>query len=98
MLPGLIVLTWRRSPNGSSDWELYTAQIGQVCFHSACVFTALQQNLWVKGPWKKALRGKVQSRDFPTALGNPATAGISTFPTTPATTVNFPISPQKENS
>ena len=61
-------------------------------------FMALQQNLWVKGPWKKALRGKVQSRDFPTALGNPATACISTFSTTPATTVNFPISPQKENS
>jgi hypothetical protein len=59
---------------------------------------ALQQNQWVEGPWKKALRGKVQSRDFPTALGNPAKACISTFSTAPATTVNFLISSQEENS
>jgi len=32
-------------------------------------------------PWKTPLRGKVQERDFPTALGNPArTAGFPLFP------------------
>jgi hypothetical protein len=38
------------------------------------------------------LRGKVQKRDFPTPLGNPAkSGGISTFPTAPATMVTFLI-------
>lgn len=33
---------------------------------------------------EKPLRGKVQPRDFPTPLGNPATAaGFRTFPTAP---------------
>jgi hypothetical protein len=35
---------------------------------------AVWQYLGVKGPWKKPLRGKVQERDFPTPLGNPATS------------------------
>ena len=35
-----------------------------------------------KRPWKKLLRGKVQQEDFPTPLGNPATAaGFRTFST-----------------
>jgi Transposase len=46
---------------------------------------ALSQNLWVDGLWKKALRGKVQGRDFPTALGNPQERRIPTFATAPAT-------------
>ena len=42
---------------------------------------ALYDNLWVKGPWKTPLRGKVPRRDFPTALGNPASAaGFPLFP------------------
>ena len=36
---------------------------------------------WVRGPWKKPLRGKVQRQDFPTSLGNPAnTAGFPLLP------------------
>ena len=35
----------------------------------------------LRGPWKKTLRGKVQRRDFPTSLGNPArAAGFPLFP------------------
>jgi hypothetical protein len=41
----------------------------------------LSNYLWVKRPWKKPLRGKVQTPDFPTSLENPArAAGFSLFP------------------
>ena len=47
---------------------------------------AVWNYLWVKRAVKKPLRGKVQQRDFPTPLGNPATAaGFRTFPTAPTT-------------
>src|ERR1017187_1572436 len=58
---------------------------------------ALYDNLWVKGPWKTPLRGKVPRRDFPTALGNPATAaGFPLFPPPRLRGVNFPIPPRQE--
>ena len=67
--------------------------VGRCCpFHPSCrarnlrLNRAVQHYSWVKGPWKKALRGKVQQRDFPTPLRNPATAaGFRTFSTAPTT-------------
>src|SRR2546427_3786793 len=56
------------------------------------VIMGLQHNLGVKGPWKTPLRGKVQGRDFSTALGNPATAArFPLFPPPRLRRVNFPI-------
>jgi hypothetical protein len=57
----------------------------------------LQHNLGVKGQWKTPLRGKVQRRDFSTALGNPTTAaGFPLFPPPRLRRVNFPIPPRQE--
>src|ERR1035437_1960963 len=41
---------------------------------------ALKRKWWI-GRWKMPLRGKVQKRDFPTSLGNPARA--ARFPLLP---------------
>src|SRR6266849_4214883 len=58
----------------------------------------LQHNLGVKGPWKTPLRGKVQGRDFSTALGNPATAArFPLFPPPRLRRVNFP-NPSRQES
>src|ERR1019366_4144954 len=44
---------------------------------------ALKRKWWI-GRWKKPLRGKVQERDFPTSLGNPArAAGFPLLPPPP---------------
>src|SRR6266851_271913 len=57
----------------------------------------LQHNLGVKGPWKTPLRGKVQGRDFSTALGNPATAArFPLFPPPRLRRVNFPNPSRQE--
>jgi hypothetical protein len=57
----------------------------------------VHDNLWVKGPWKTPLRGKVPRRDFPTALGNPASAaGFPLFPPPRRRGVNFTVSPRQE--
>lgn len=70
-----------------SGWVGVAAELGRaqaltwVAAMLLFYFPALQHYLWVKGPWKNPLLGKVQKRDFPTTLGNPAeTAGFPVFP------------------
>jgi hypothetical protein len=58
---------------------------GQQFFELVCEqdlegIVDLYNYLWVKGPRKKSLGGKVQTPDFPTSLENPArAAGFSLF-------------------
>jgi hypothetical protein len=62
--------------------------------------TALQHYLWVTGPWKNTLRGKVQGRDFSAALGNPTeAAGFPVFPQPRARQLHFSdFIPKNKNS
>jgi hypothetical protein len=46
---------------------------------------------------EKPLRGKVQTQDFSTSLGNPQTPRISHFPTAPAAAAIYLLSGRLEN-